>query len=104
MNKRKILTFIFLYFLLITLIQTQENIYSTFKCNIDLFDEIPLLSKKEQIKSSNSKQNLENEFKNFSIYLDLLNFEEEIKLYNLEAQRKLFVIGLNKAIIPYKFY
>ena len=97
-NERKIVTFIFLYFLLISLIQAQEKIYSTFKCNIDSFEEIPLLAKKEQIKSSNSKQNLENEFKNFSIYLDLLNFEEEIKLYNLEEQKELFVTGLNKAI------
>ena len=97
-NERKIFTFIFLYFLLISLIQTQENIYSKFKCNIDSIEEIPLLAKKEQIKISNSKQISEDDFIYFNIYLDLLNFEEEIKLYNLTSQKEFFVTGLNKAI------
>ena len=99
----KILTFIFLYIILISLIQTKENIYSTFKCNIDSFEEEPLLAKKAQIKNTNSKQNSENEFKNLNIYLDLSNFEEEIKLYNLSSQREFFITGLNKAINTLQF-
>ena len=75
------------------------------KCNADLIEPIPILTKNIlsiDKKNPNYKRTLDNidkdGFKDFNIYLDLLNFEDEIKKYNLTNKRDIFVTGMNKAI------
>ena len=98
-NAHKNLNFILFHYILISLIKSEENIYSKFKCNIDSIKETPQLMNKSFIKENpNSKRNLENKFKDLSIFLDLYNLEEEIKLYNLTEQREFFITGLKNAV------
>ena len=98
-NAHKSLTLILFHFILISLIKSEENIYSKFKCNIDSIKETPqLMNRSLEIKNHKSRRNLENKFKDLKIFLDLNNLEEEIKLYNLTEQREFFITGLKNTI------
>ena len=101
MHKNKIL-FLYIFFSFILYNTLYEHKIPKYKCGVDSIKQLPEKALyKSDTKSGNLKSRklgIEDNFKDFEIFLDLSEFNDQIIEYNLTDRKEFYITGVRKAI------